>query len=187
MPVATIGVDNDRANGVIVLTPLGRLDSGQIEKLEQVIKARLAEGCDALVIDFATTVFIASSGLRTLLLTHRAILASHGTLALCGMSANLYSVFKVSGFDRVFKIFPGRDQAIEFARPAGHVSPEPETDPPAPPVEVEEPAPVGGAVAIQGSRRVIGGVRRAQAAPHAAGAGTGPSPPGVSSPLGPVC
>ena len=47
MAVASIGVDNDRATGVIVLTPLGRLDSGQIEKLDHVIKARLAEGCEA--------------------------------------------------------------------------------------------------------------------------------------------
>ena len=130
MPGATIGVDNDRANGVIVLTPLGRLDSGQIEKLDDVIKARLREGCEALVIDFAATVFIASSGLRTLLLAHRAISASGGSLALCGMSPNLYSVFKVSGFHRVFKIVGDRQEAVVFARPANHVSPVEEQESP---------------------------------------------------------
>jgi len=76
-------IDLDIAGGVTVVSPSGRIDSGRIGRLEAVLKEEIENGRNRLVINFRETLFISSSALRVLLVTHRAV-SRTGVLLVAG-------------------------------------------------------------------------------------------------------
>jgi len=95
----------------IVITPQGRLDAARVRPLETELKQHLADGHVHLLIDLHDTRYISSNGLRVLLAVHKHAHQQGGALKLCGLDARLTEIFEMSGFDRVFGIFPTREQA----------------------------------------------------------------------------
>ena len=146
-----INVEEDVENGVVIVSPFGRLDTGQVERFDSVLKTRLQAGARNVVIDFVSTVFIASSGLRVILLMHKALSAAGGMLVLCGMSRDLGRVFRISGFHKVFVIEETREQAVAVARPPRYVAPErPERREPEPAFQPDSVPGIGSPV-VQGA------------------------------------
>ena len=110
-----IEIAEERNDDVLVLLPVGRLDSGNARSFESVVMQRISGGEQRLIIDFSRLDFISSSGLRVLLLAAKALKAGSGTLVLCGMKAHIEEVFRISGFDRIIPIKPSREAALEAA------------------------------------------------------------------------
>lgn len=110
-----IEVAEERNDDVLVLLPVGRLDSGNARSFESVVMQRISGGEQRLIIDFRRLDFISSSGLRVLLLAAKALKAGAGTLVLCGMKAHIEEVFRISGFDRIIPIKASREAALEAA------------------------------------------------------------------------
>ena len=119
--MASVRVEEDRQTGVTIVGPIGRLDSGQVEELEHVLRARMAEGRIHLVVDFGATLFIASSALRVVLVAHKKVEELEGRLLLCNMAAPISDVFKVSGFRKFLNIEEDRATAVRRAMPEGFV------------------------------------------------------------------
>lgn len=95
----------------VILTPQGRLDAATVRPFEAEWKKHLASGHARLVVDLTETRSISSSGLRTLLAAAKSAKRSGGAVKLCGLNPRLKEVFEMAGFDRVFEIYPTRDQA----------------------------------------------------------------------------
>ena len=95
----------------IILKPQGRLDAARALPLETELKQHLANGNANLLIDFSDTRYISSHGLRILIAIDKQADAQGGALKLCGLDARLQEIFEMAGFDRVFEIFPMREQA----------------------------------------------------------------------------
>ncbi len=94
-----------------VLAPEGRLDAAGVRPFEEEWKRRIAIGETRLLIDLTETRYISSSGLRSLLAAARTAKKHGGNVTLCCLSPRLIEIFEMAGFDRVFQIFPNREQA----------------------------------------------------------------------------
>ena len=108
-----IEVVEERSDGVLVLSPVGRLDSGNVHAFESSVMQRIGGGERRLVFDFSRLEFISSSGLRVLLLATKALKAGAGTLVVCSMKPHIEDVFRISGFDRLISVATSRAAALE--------------------------------------------------------------------------
>ena len=99
-----IEVAEERDDGVLVLSPVGRVDSGNVAAFESRVMQRIGGGERRLIVDFNRLDFISSSGLRVLILAAKALKAGSGTLAVCSMKPHIEEVFRVSGFDRFIPV-----------------------------------------------------------------------------------
>ena len=108
-----IEVAEERDGDVLVLLPVGRLDSGNARSFESIVMDFISSGERHLVIDFSRLDFISSSGLRVLLIAAKALKAGEGTIVLCSMKNHIEEVFRISGFHRILPIKPSREGALE--------------------------------------------------------------------------
>jgi anti-anti-sigma factor len=75
----------------------GRLDAPQCDAALQFLNALAAPR----IIDLARLEYIASAGLRVLLLTQKRISSAGASLRLINASAQVHDVFRYTGFDRI--------------------------------------------------------------------------------------
>ncbi len=105
-------VAEERNDDVLVLSPVGRLDSGNARSFEAVVMEHVSGGERRLIVDFSRLDFISSSGMRVLLIAAKALQAGEGTLILCAMKNHIEEVFRISGFDRIIPIRDSREAAL---------------------------------------------------------------------------
>lgn len=114
-----VTIDIEHRGAVAIARPVGRLNSAEVEVLDSQLKSLLRQGRSRVVIDFAAVSFIASSGLRILLLVRKKIHDKNGALVLCNVQPHVESVFRVSGFHRMLDMVPDMSEALRHARPPG--------------------------------------------------------------------
>lgn len=83
-------------NGVTVLNITGRLVSTTATDLERAIDSVLDED-NKLILDFSGVEYMASSGIRTLLLASKKIKASDGLLILRNVNPDVMYVLEITG------------------------------------------------------------------------------------------
>ena len=83
-------------NGVTVLNITGRLVSTTAADLETAIDSVLNDD-NKLILDFSGVEYMASSGIRTLLLTSKKIKAVDGLLILRNVNSDVMYVLEISG------------------------------------------------------------------------------------------
>ena len=106
-----IEVAEERDNGVLVLLPVGRLDSANARTFESIIMDHIGNSEQHLIVDFSRLAFISSSGMRVLLIAAKRLNASKGKLVLCEMQDHIHEVFHISGFDQIIPILDSRQSA----------------------------------------------------------------------------
>ena len=107
-----IEVAEERNDEVLVLSPIGRLDSGNVRSFESVVMDHVSKGERRVVVDFSRLDFISSAGMRVLLIAAKALKAGEGTLVLCAMKDHIEEVFKISGFSQIIPIKDSREAAL---------------------------------------------------------------------------
>jgi len=105
----------ERSGDVLILLPVGRVDSTNAGTFETAVMDRIGAGERRLVIDFSRLDFISSSGLRVILLAAKALKVAQGALVLCRMKDHVHEVFRISGFDQIIPIKQTRDSALAAA------------------------------------------------------------------------
>ncbi len=100
-------------NDFVVLTPQGRLDAAGTRPFEEEWKRHIAAGHTRILVDLAETRYVSSNGLRTLLAAARTAKKHGGVVKLCCLSSRLVDIFEMAGFDRVFEVYPTRDEATQ--------------------------------------------------------------------------
>jgi anti-anti-sigma factor len=101
-----------RQDGVLVMTPAGRIDTTTAGALETRLAAALAGVSPRLVLDLSGVDYISSAGLRVLLVAARRLQATDGRLVLCAMGPPVRQVFQLAGFLPLFTIQDTRDAAV---------------------------------------------------------------------------
>ncbi|MCB2182382.1 MAG: STAS domain-containing protein [Desulfobulbaceae bacterium] len=94
-----------------------RLDAALAPEFEGKMQEWIQSGKTAILLDLTPVDFIDSTGLGTLVSSLKAIDGS-GQLVLCGISLKIMSLFKLTRMDRVFTIFPNRDEALASFLPS---------------------------------------------------------------------
>ena len=110
-----IGEIRDR--GVVVVAPVGRIDSTTSDRLEQHLTTLVSSGERRIVIDFTGVDYISSAGLRVMLALAKRMKDARGSVALCAMGEPVRMVFNLAGFLPLFAVDGTRDAAV--ARVAG--------------------------------------------------------------------
>ena len=118
-----IDIDIHQVGGVTVIRPSGRLDSGRVDIFENAFSAEIDQGRHHVVIDCDHTEFIASSGLRVLLVARKRIDRHGGKMTMCNMKPHVRKLFETAGFDRMFAVMNSLDEAVARATPEGTAPP----------------------------------------------------------------
>ena len=70
-----------------------------------------------MLIDFQDVTFMDSSGLGALVLALKTVRAAGGKLFICSINEQVRMLFELTSMDRVFQIFPNRDEFANTISP----------------------------------------------------------------------
>jgi anti-anti-sigma factor len=102
----------EREGDVLVLVPVGRLDTTTSRDFEKRLLELVNGGNIHYVIDFARLEYVSSAGLRVLVMLGKRLPGMSGSLVLATLSPQVREVFDIAGFTRVFQIVADRKQAL---------------------------------------------------------------------------
>ena len=90
--------------------PAGILDSAKGSEFRQEIGEMVENGVNIVLIDFQDVTFMDSSGLGALVLALKTVRAAGGKFFVCSINEQVRMLFELTSMDRVFQIFPNRDE-----------------------------------------------------------------------------
>jgi anti-anti-sigma factor len=93
----------------------GRLDIAGAQKVDPHLIA-LAESSKALVVDLTKVSFLASLGVRSLMLSAKTLLRRGADMAVCGANENVEKVLRATGFDEIVDLYPDFASAADALR-----------------------------------------------------------------------
>ena len=76
----------------------------------------LAKSSKAMVVDLSEVSFLASLGVRTLMLSAKTLISRGAEMAVCGANENVEKVLRTTGFNEVAGIYPDYDSAARTLR-----------------------------------------------------------------------
>ena len=82
----------------------GRIDSVSSKDLEVPLKELAASGERRIAVSFEEVTYVSSAGLRVFLILQKELKKVGGEIFLYKMSESVFTIFKIGGFDRLFKI-----------------------------------------------------------------------------------
>jgi anti-sigma B factor antagonist len=100
----------DDATYVIALS--GEVDLYTAPEFKAQLLEVIGEGGKEVVVDFSNTTFIDSTTLGVLVGGVKRLRAQDGRLSLVCSDRNITKIFEITGLDRVFTIYPTRDEAL---------------------------------------------------------------------------
>lgn len=105
-------INESRENEIIILGPVGHLDTRSQGDFEKAVLERLQAGERRFIVDMVEVEYLASAGLRVLLMLAKKLKSSEGQLVICGMNEHVLEVFNVAGFSSFFTINNTKDEAL---------------------------------------------------------------------------
>src|SRR5215471_20499277 len=103
--------------GVTVVQFLDKriLDEPTIQAIaEQLFSLVDDSGKRELLLNFHNVEYLSSAALGKLINLHKKLQGLQGKLAMCNVIPQIYEVFAITKLDKIFKIFPNEDAALEF-------------------------------------------------------------------------
>ena len=76
----------------------------------------LAEGSKAMIVDLSKVSFIASLGIRTLMLSAKTLIRRGADMAVCGANENVEKVLRGTGFNEVAGLYPDFDSGARILK-----------------------------------------------------------------------
>ena len=99
----TITEEKNETNANLILAISGRLDTTTAPELEAKLKD-IPKGLKALFLDMKAVEYISSAGLRVVLMAHKMMVATGGSMAVQNPSDFCRQVFEATGMDSVLNI-----------------------------------------------------------------------------------
>jgi anti-anti-sigma factor len=98
-------------NGVAHVALDGRFDIQGAQEVDSRF-VELADSSKAMIVDLSKVSFIASLGVRTLMLSAKALIRRGSELVVYGASENVDKVLRGTGFNEVAGLYPDYESAI---------------------------------------------------------------------------
>ena len=99
-------------DGVYVISLSGEVDLYTAPEFKQELLDAISKGAKEVVVDFSSTTFIDSTTLGVLVGGVKRLRTNDGQLSLVCSDRNITKIFEITGLDRVFTIYPTRDEAL---------------------------------------------------------------------------
>lgn len=90
---------------ILVLSLEGRLDHAGAGIFQERALGHIKNGTRSMVVDFGGTSFVASTGIRAIMVPAQEISREGGRFGLAGLSPQLIRLFEISGLLQVFKVY----------------------------------------------------------------------------------
>lgn len=90
---------------ILVLALEGRLDHAGAGIFQECALNHIRNGARSMVVDFGGTSFVASMGIRAIMVPAQEMSREGGRFGLAGLSPQLIRLFEVSGLLQVFKVY----------------------------------------------------------------------------------
>lgn len=107
-----MNIAESRRDGNLIIAPSGRIDTATSPEFDRHLSAVIDRGDTQLVLDLSELQYISSTGLSVFLSAAKRIRAAGGRMALAGLNSRIRLVFEMSGFLRLFPVFPTVDAAV---------------------------------------------------------------------------
>lgn len=101
----------ERSGDTLTAVALGRIDTANADRFEELMEAGLGPDDDKLIIDLERVSFLSSAGLRVFLIIARKFKAPGKRFAICSLSESIRMVVSVSGFDQIINVYESRAAA----------------------------------------------------------------------------
>lgn len=99
--------------GIGVISIGGELDAQSSAELSQFFNKQIGESSQNFVADLEGLTYSSSAGIRIFLGMARNSRHKGGDLRIAAVQAQVDKIFKLSKFDRIVKIFPSVDEAVQ--------------------------------------------------------------------------
>src|SRR5919204_1806091 len=96
-----------------VISLAGEVDLYTAPEFKQQLLEVIGRGAKQVVVDFSNTTFIDSTTLGVLVGGVKRLRTNDGQLSLVCNDRNITKIFEITGLDRVFTIYPTRNEALE--------------------------------------------------------------------------
>ncbi len=100
----------------------GEIDLYTAPEFKQQLLDVIAQGGKEVVVDFSDTTFIDSTTLGVLVGGVKRLRTNDGQLSLVCSDRNITKIFEITGLDRVFTIYPTREEAVAKLSSSGQPS-----------------------------------------------------------------
>jgi anti-sigma B factor antagonist len=105
-----------------VISLTGEVDLYTAPEFKQQLLDVIGKGAKDVVVDFSNTTFIDSTTLGVLVGGVKRLRTNEGQLSLVCSDRNITKIFEITGLDRVFTIYPTRDEALSQVSSPGQPS-----------------------------------------------------------------
>jgi len=101
---------DESGDGVAHVVLDGRFDIAGAQQVDPLFAA-LADSSKAMIVDLSKVSFIASLGVRTLMLSAKTLIRRGSELVVCGANENVDKVLRGTGFNEVAGLYPDYESA----------------------------------------------------------------------------
>lgn len=109
-----LDIITEQADGICTMSLNGEVDVYTAPRLKETLIQQIESGCARIIVDLEEVGFIDSSGLGVLVGGLRRAKERNGTIRLVCTRDNILKIFRITGLDKVFAIFPSAGEASEF-------------------------------------------------------------------------
>jgi anti-sigma B factor antagonist len=103
---------DELGDGAYVISLTGEVDLYTAPEFKQKLLEVIGQGGKDVIVDFTDTTFIDSTTLGVLVGGVKRLRSQDGQLSLVSSDRNITKIFEITGLDRVFTIYPSRDEAV---------------------------------------------------------------------------
>ncbi len=101
-----------KEKNALVVSAKGRLDNFTAPQFENSMFNFISRGENIFIINFAHLEYISSAGLRSILAIAKKLKQIKGEMLFAGLQDPVKEVFKISGFNSIFRIFSTEEEAL---------------------------------------------------------------------------
>ena len=105
-----------------VISLAGEVDLYTAPEFKQQLLDVISQGGKNVIVDFSNTTFIDSTTLGVLVGGVKRLRTNDGQLSLVCSDRNITKIFEITGLDRVFTIYPSREEAVANAGSSSQAS-----------------------------------------------------------------
>ena len=106
-------IDMKKENTISIITVKGKMDAVSAPAFEQYISALITQGENTFIINLSSLEYISSAGLRSILTVAKQLKKINGEIIFTGLQGTVEEVFKISGFQSLFKLYETEEKALK--------------------------------------------------------------------------
>ena len=96
----------------MIISVIGRMDAMTAPEFEQSLSELISKGERTFLVNLSRLDYISSAGLKSILVITKQLKAGNGELLFSGLRGPVDEVFKISGFNSIFRIFNDEEGAL---------------------------------------------------------------------------